>query len=83
MAISDSAVAHRAKAGWPFGELNSRRFGAVPLAYTTDAPRGSAGSFTCAWHDALAGLPAYQKGAGSKTPTVTGRKGNTDKARAG
>ncbi|RLB26517.1 MAG: hypothetical protein DRG87_12820 [Deltaproteobacteria bacterium] len=46
MAISDSAVAQRAKAGWPFGELKSRRFGAVPLAYTTDAPRGSAGSFT-------------------------------------
>jgi hypothetical protein len=33
----------------------------------------------CAWHDALADLLVE---AGSKTPAVTGRKGNADKARA-
>jgi len=46
MATGDRAVARRAKAGWTFGELKSSRFGAVPLGFTTDAPRGSAGSFT-------------------------------------
>jgi len=46
LATGDRAVARRAKAGWTFGELKSSRFGAVPLGFTTDAPRGSAGSFT-------------------------------------
>ena len=37
--------------------------------------------FTCAWHDAQSELPVL---AGShKTPAVTGRKGNANKARAG
>jgi hypothetical protein len=37
----------------------------------------------CAWHDALAELLAYEEEAGSnKTLTVTGRKGNANRARA-
>jgi hypothetical protein len=38
MATGDRGVARRAKTGG---------FGAVPLGFATDAPRGSAGSFTC------------------------------------
>jgi len=37
MATGDRGVARRAKTGG---------FGAVPLGFATDAPRGSAGSFT-------------------------------------
>ena len=37
MATGDRGVAHRAKTGG---------FGGVPLGFATDAPRGSAGSFT-------------------------------------
>ena len=37
MATGDGGVARRAKTGG---------FGAVPLGFATDAPRGSAGSFT-------------------------------------
>ena len=40
MATGDRGVARRAKTGG---------FGAVPLGFATDAPRGSAGSFTH-WH---------------------------------
>ena len=36
--------------------------------------------FMCAWHDALAELPAQRLE--GKTPTVTGRKGHANKARA-
>ena len=35
---------------------------------------------TCAWHDALTELPVLT--GSHKTPTVTGRKGNANKARA-
>jgi hypothetical protein len=38
MAGGDRGEARRAKSGG---------FGAVPLGFTTDAPRGRAGSFTC------------------------------------
>ncbi len=47
-----------------------------------NAPLGRAGVFTCAWHDAQADLTDLRAGS-DKTPTVTGQKGNADKARAG
>jgi hypothetical protein len=53
MATGDRAVARRAKAGLTFGELRSSRFGAVPLGFTTDAPCGSAGSFTVYHRDSV------------------------------
>jgi hypothetical protein len=40
MATGDRGVARRAKTGG---------FGAVPLGFATDAPRGSAGSFNLIW----------------------------------
>ena len=46
MATGDRAVAIRAKAGWASVEIKSSCFGAVSLGFATDAPRGSAGSFT-------------------------------------
>jgi len=46
MAIGDRAVATRAKAGWASVETKSSCFGAVSLGFATDAPRGSAWSFT-------------------------------------
>jgi len=39
------------------------------------------GFFTCAWHDADADLLAERLEV--KSPAVTGRKGNANKARAG
>jgi hypothetical protein len=46
MATGDRAVAIRAKAGWASVEIKSSCFSAVSLGFATDAPRGSAGSFT-------------------------------------
>jgi len=46
MATGDRAVAIRAKAGWASVEIKSSCFGAVSLGFATDAPRGSARSFT-------------------------------------
>jgi len=46
MATGDRAVSIRAKAGWASVEIKSSCFGAVSLGFATDAPRGSAGSFT-------------------------------------
>jgi hypothetical protein len=48
-----------------------------------DTSQLAARKFMCAWHDALAELLAYEEEAGSnKTLTVTGRKGNANRARA-
>jgi len=56
MATGDRAVARRARAAQALApregglahaaQAPALRVGAVPLGFTTDAPRGSAGSFT-------------------------------------
>jgi len=70
MATGDRAVAIRAKAGWASVEIKSSCFGAVSLGFATDAPRGSAGSFTSAipgcWkrnaHQSLSVMPMESYG---------------------
>ena len=48
MATGDRGVARRAKTGLPgHSVVPAGGFGGVPLGFATDAPRGSAGSFTC------------------------------------
>jgi len=47
MATDDRGVARRAKTGLPRHSFaTAGGFGGVPLGFATDAPRGSAGSFT-------------------------------------
>ena len=47
MATGDRGVARRAKTGLPRHSFaTAGGFGGVPLGFATDAPRGSAGSFT-------------------------------------
>ena len=47
MATGDRGGALRAKTGLPRDSFaTAEGFGAVPLGFGTDAPRGSAGSFT-------------------------------------
>ena len=47
MATGDRGVARRAKTGLPRQSFaTAGGFGAVPLGFATDAPRGSAGNFT-------------------------------------
>ena len=47
MATGDRGVALRAKTGLPRHSFaTAEGFGAVPLGFATDAPRGSAGNFT-------------------------------------
>jgi hypothetical protein len=47
MATGDRGVARKAKTGLPRHSFApAGGFGAVPLGFATDAPRGSAGSFT-------------------------------------